>query len=261
MLIQANSFENFPIKENCKFDAVITSPPYFGQRSYGESIDELGNQNLIGYLACMEAVFTEVSRYLKPDGTVWIVIGDTMSGSGGAGGDHNKGGMHQDKKKYKQGKTGLPDRSRILVPERLAIHLTRFHGGDKSWVLRQKIIWDKGKIKRESLHHAKRPGFQYETILMFAKTGWPDGNNKIKHKFYPDRLKEKGDIWHVNPGQPKGNSPAPYPDELVRRIVDASTEPGDSILDPFAGSDTTSRVARQMGRVGVGLELYGKAFL
>jgi DNA modification methylase len=59
------------------------------------------------------------------------------------------------------------------------------------------------------------------------------------------------------------NDPAPStrtsrrsPDELARRCILASTLPGDVVLDPFSGSGTTERVARQLGRHGIGVDLY-----
>lgn len=73
------------------------------------------------------------------------------------------------------------------------------------------------------------------------------------------RLDEIGDVWHFSPVRGKYRGPAPYPDELVERCLRPSTLPRDLVLDPFAGSGTTLRVATRMGRIPVGLDLYAGA--
>src|SRR5688500_6364321 len=69
---------------------VFTSPPYFGQRVYGSSGDEIGWGDLANYITQLGEVLTELHRVCDTDATVWFVIGDKRSGSGGSGGDHIK---------------------------------------------------------------------------------------------------------------------------------------------------------------------------
>ena len=69
-----------------------------------------------------------------------------------------------------------------------------------------------------------------------------------------------GDVWTISrvcgtfAERVKG-VPTQLPEELVRRIVGVSSNPGDTVLDPFAGSGTIPAVAASMGRVGLGIEL------
>lgn len=76
---------------------VITSPPYWGLRDYGLDERGLGLEPMLEeYIANMVAVFREVRRVLRPDGTLWLNIGDSYAGSGGIGNqrdDANKGNM------------------------------------------------------------------------------------------------------------------------------------------------------------------------
>lgn len=51
------------------------------------------------------------------------------------------------------------------------------------------------------------------------------------------------------------NHPTQKPEALLERIVKASSNPGDVILDPFSGSFTTSAVAVRLGRVGIGIDM------
>jgi DNA modification methylase len=76
------------------------------------------------------------------------------------------------------------------------------------------------------------------------------------YKFYFDRLEEKGNVWHFGPESSGDKGYAPFPDELARRCILPSSNPGDIVLDPFSGSGTTVKVAEDLGRRGIGVELY-----
>jgi len=76
------------------------------------------------------------------------------------------------------------------------------------------------------------------------------------YRFHHDRLVQPGDVCHFPPGSSGPAHEAPFPDELVRRCLTPSTDPGDLVLDPFCGSSTTIRVSRACGRRAVGLDLY-----
>src|SRR5690606_26039351 len=75
-------------------------------------------------------------------------------------------------------------------------------------------------------------------------------------RWYPSQLTERGDVWHFPPATGRYRGPAPFPDELARRCILPSTLPGHLVLDPFAGSGTTLRVATALGRDAIGLDLY-----
>ncbi len=61
-------------------------------------------------------------------------------------------------------------------------------------------------------------------------------------------------MWNINPAVDSGH-PAVMPCELVRRCLVCSSTPGDTVLDPFAGSGTVGRVAQRWGRRFVGVEV------
>lgn len=60
-------------------------------------------------------------------------------------------------------------------------------------------------------------------------------------------------VWNVNPARREGH-PAPFPIEVARRCIRLSTWPGETVLDPFAGTGTTLLAARQLGRRAIGIE-------
>ena len=103
--------------------------------------------------------------------------------------------------------------------------------------------------------------FNYEDILVEAKTGAK--RKLIDYRKNPPQPysteKVPGNVWDFNRVRFKmdeyENHPTQKPEVLLERIIKASSNPGDVILDPFSGSYTTSAVAVRLGRIGVGIEL------
>lgn len=103
--------------------------------------------------------------------------------------------------------------------------------------------------------------FNYEDILVEAKTGAK--RKLIDYRKNPPQPynseKVPGNVWDFNRVRFKmdeyENHPTQKPEALLERIIKASSNPGDVVLDPFSGSYTTSAVAVRLGRVGVGIEL------
>lgn len=241
VVISADALD-LPLRDN-SVDCVVTSPPYWGLRQYGDAPGELGhNQSMEDYIGCIVIAASEIRRVLKDDGLFWLNLGDTAAGSGGAGGDYNKGGSKDGRIKWKQGDTRLRPMQWCSIPHRI-IHALQ----DDGWLLRADICWDKGRVRPEDVSHVRRPLIAKEPIFMLAKTK--------KHRFYHGHLIELGNVWHFPPARGK-NHQAPFPDELPRRCILASTKRGDVVMDPFDGSGTTSRVAVELGRRGIGLDLY-----
>lgn len=98
---------------------VVTSPPYFGLRDYGIA-GQIGLEKTIGdYVDRLVAVFDQVRRVLRPDGTLWLNLGDSYNGSGGAGGDYAAGGLKDGQAKY-QGRRLNGKTARILRQLRIS---------------------------------------------------------------------------------------------------------------------------------------------
>ena len=142
---------------------VVTSPPYFGLRDYGvegqiglEPTPEL-------FIAKMVEVFREVRRVLRPDGTLWLNIGDSYNGSGGAGGDYADGGLKDGQPKYPGRHIGtLKPKDLVGIPWRLAFALQA-----DGWWLRSDIIWHKPNPMPESV--TDRPTKSHEHVFLLTK--------------------------------------------------------------------------------------------
>lgn len=249
---------NIPWLPDNTIDCVVTSTAYFAKRRYGNDPGEMGQGTLDEFIKECVELGTEMYRVMKPDALFWWNIGDTWSGSGGAGGDHNKGsskgpGTGMDgivKYKGSGTRTGIARMQACLVPWRLAVALQEAG----LFLVRSPIIWDKGQIKPEDPNHVRRPRFQYETILMLAKS--------TNHRYFHEReagflpQAESGDVWHFPIYRGPRIGPAVFPAELPRRCILLSTEPGDIVLDPCMGSGQTGKVAKVLGRDWVGVDLY-----
>lgn len=103
--------------------------------------------------------------------------------------------------------------------------------------------------------------FNYEDILVEAKTGAKRG--LIDYRKDPPQPynteKVPGNVWEFSRVRFKmeeyENHPTQKPESLLERVIKASSNVGDLVLDPFSGSFTTSAVAVKLGRRAIGIEL------
>jgi DNA modification methylase len=144
----------------------VTSPPYFGLRDYGVA-GQIGLEPMPDeYVAQMVAVFREVRRVLRDDGTLWLNLGDSYAastkGSSGVGKNAtNKGTLLADRSW--QVPPGLKPKDLIGIPWRVAFALQA-----DGWWLRQDIIWSKPNPMPESV--IDRCTKAHEYIFMLSKS-------------------------------------------------------------------------------------------
>lgn len=150
----------------------VTSPPYWMLRDYG-CPEQLGQESTPQeYVAAMVAVFGEVWRVLRDDGTLWLNLGDSYSGNAKT---QNKetDGAKRTIKGNSPGRTanlnrpsklgcGLPPKQLVGIPWRVAFALQ-----DAGWYLRSEIIWSKPNAMPGS--QSDRPTSSHETIFLFSK--------------------------------------------------------------------------------------------
>lgn len=220
-----------------------------GQYGQEKTAEQFINHTL---LWCREAY-----RVLKDDGCFFLNIGDSWEN------------------KCKQ-----------LIPHRIAIGLIK-----NGWILRNDIIWVKSLALPEQ--HQDRFSKMWEPVFFFVKSQkyyfsidgvqtpfkqeslerfnrsftskkndglgmfTNEAHGKFKKKI--DRGEVKGanpkDVWVFSISSSGDSHYAIYPDDLPKTAILCSTKIGDTVLDPFCGSGQTPRVAKMLGRRGVGFDL------
>jgi DNA modification methylase len=162
-VLEGDVFELLPMLPDNHVQCVITSPPYWGLRKYGDDPREIGSEKTFAeYVARIAAVFEEVRRILRPDGTLWLNMGDSWASRGNGGGPgkqrSNKGSLIGPKKAI-----GFKLKDLIGQPWSVAFALR-----EAGWYLRQEIIWFKRNPMPESCKD--RPTRAHEQIFLMSKS-------------------------------------------------------------------------------------------
>jgi len=249
--------------DGVKVQTCVTSPPYFGLRDYGHD-GQIGlEQTPDEYIAAMVEVFRCVRDVLADDGTLWLNIGDSYAGSGGAGSQFKPGGIAKTgtqapstwKAEYKQKPVtlnvpGCKPKDLIGIPWMLAFAL-RADG----WYLRQDIIWHKPNPMPEPA--TDRCAKAHEYLFLFSKSNRYFFDSKAIQEATNDGLSKRNrrSVWSVATRPYKGAHFATFPPALIEPCILAGSRPSDIVLDPFMGSGTTAQVALQHGRQYLGCEL------
>lgn len=232
------------------FQVCVTSPPYWGLRDY--AIDgQIGAETRVeDYLADLVAVFREVRRTLRDDGTLWLNIGDSYTSGGRTWRDSDEKNPARGMSYRAPTPDGLKPKDLIGVPWRLALALQA-----DGWYLRADIIWHKPNCQPESVKD--RPTRSHEYVFLLSKSE--------QYRYDHEAIKEpttdgngarnRRTVWAINTEPYSGAHFAVFPSELVRLCVLAGSQPGARVLDPFMGSGTTGAVCINTGRDFVGIEL------
>ena len=218
-------------------DLVVTSPPYnidikYGNKwlkrqvvsSKGAKYDDNLPEDV--YRNMLKDVFSEIKRVLKKNGSFYLNMKNRLVNEN-------------------------------LLPPFWVLDFL------KDMYLKNVIIWNfdwGGSTK-------KRFSSRYEYVFFLTKNNkkWTFNLNDIKVpslNYRPDRYKTQyknpSDVWRIplvsGNSIERTNHPAQYPEKLIERIIMASTNPDDIVLDPFIGSGTTAVVAKRLGRHFIGYD-------
>lgn len=243
-------------------DTVVTSPPYYGQRDY-ESDIQIGHEKTIeDYVDTLVEIFGAVRRVLRPEGTLWLNLGD----------------------KYLNGQLqGLPWRVALALQA-------------DGWVLRSDIIWHKPNAMPSAVKNRPTTDHEYIFLLTRSTKDYYYDADAIRepHVTFTNQSRMKGGRKHLgkrggtpesgknrgNPNlhdgrwdqafHPKGRNKrtvwsmplskyrdahfAVFPESLVEHCVKAGSPPKGVVLDPFCGSGTTGLVSLRIERDFIGID-------
>ena len=269
----------------------VTSPPYFGLRDYGVE-GQLGlEQTPEQYVSKMVAVFREVRRVLKDDGTLWLNIGDSYARAGGWADNSGLSGTKRGESgRARTNMTGYGSSSQKLAPgykqkDLLGIPwMLAFALRADGWYLRQDIIWHKPNPMPESVRDRCTKAHEYIFLMSKSDRYYFDsdamredavkgaaGSSFNKGKTAEHQLGRSSDaervedgkrnrrsVWSVATRPYKGAHFATFPSKLIEPCVMAGSRPGDTVLDVFGGSGTTAEVAINSQRSAILCELNPK---
>lgn len=214
-------------------DLTVTSPPYDNLRTYN------------GYSFNFEGIAKELYRVTKDGGVVVWVVGDaTINGS----------------------ETGTSFKQALYFKE-------------IGFNLHDTMIWQK-PYPKPLTHNRYEQGFEYMFVLSKGKplifngfkdkknvgfgrivTGtWRDvdGTTKQKHKANKATTPKFGlrsNVWSIKTTTGKNDHPATFPEQLAHDHIVSWSNEGDTVLDCFLGSGTTGKVAKQLNRQFIGIEI------
>ena len=240
---------------------LVTSPPYFQQRDYSTPLQIGNEESPAKYVDRLAGVFAQCLRVLRPDGTLWVNLGD----------------------KYSSGEL-------LGMPWRVAFALK-----DMGWILRSDIIWHKPNAIPSSVRN--RPTTDHEYVFLFVKSqnyfydidairephvtlsaqsrmkggrnhfgkvnGTPEkgknaGNSNLHdgrwdQAFHPNG-RNRRTVWEIPLSKFRDAHFAVFPEKLVELCILAGCPEKGVVLDPFVGSGTTAVVAQRLGRRFIGID-------
>ena len=218
-LVHKGDARHLSFLANQKIDLVVTSPPYWRKRDYGIA-DQIGQETTAeGYVAAIISAMDEWRKVLRPTGSVFINIGDTY---------------------WHKSLQGIP--SLVEASARRA-----------DWLLRNRIIWVKKGGMPDPVQD--RLAGRHEYILHFATNGYYYDLFGYAEKYSRAGTgANPGDVWEISQERNLGKHLAPFPSELVERIVTLGCpqavcttcgEPRSRIVERTAELDPTRPQARR----------------
>ncbi|MDR0196628.1 MAG: site-specific DNA-methyltransferase [Oscillospiraceae bacterium] len=217
-ILQGNCLDLLKNIKSGSVDLIVTDPPYNLSKDYGNDSDKRTRDE---YLSFSRQWLTQSKRVLKPTGTIYLFMGVRFIS---------------------------------CIYEILEQDLGMMFNSWITWTYTQGI----GKTRGFSPRH--------DDILMFTKSKdfvFNLDSVRIPQKYYRSvnnmRGANPGNVWefsHVHYCQAnRQNHPTQKPEALFERMILASTNKGDLVLDPFCGSGTALRVCQQTDRRGIGMEI------
>jgi len=250
-IFTGDSLEVLPTLQAEIVQCCVTSPPYWGLRDYDHP-EQIGAElSPESYVKNLVAIFREVRRVLRKDGTLWLNIGDGYARNGGTGNCGPNAIVGNTKKLIQRRNCkvpdcwGLKDRDLMGLPWRVAFALQ-----EDGWILRSRITWIKKSAMPESVKN--RPTNATEEIFLFAKSP--------AYFYDPQGIREPTganlrNYWILGPDPNTNGHPAAFPRELARRCILLGSHENDIILDPFGGCGTTGAAAQELHRKSILIEL------
>lgn len=273
---QGDAFDLIHEVPDQSVDLILTSPPYWGLRSYGlEARSDIRQRwiaedhaktdvppydwyrkagGVLGlepypewYIAHLVEFFSKAKRTLKPSSSLWVNLGDTYFARWSSIRDAGRQGYASERRRRVTPAGGyLQDKQLLLIPARFAIAMQ-----DAGWILRNDLIWAKvNTLPRPELDRLRLSHEHWFHLVQRQPSRRP--------KYYYDlKASEDGALDVVSCPSDRINEghSATFPRALIRpRILTSCPEDG-LVLDPFCGTGRAITEAITVRRQGLGFEL------
>jgi site-specific DNA-methyltransferase (adenine-specific) len=224
---------------------VVTSPPYWTLKEYTSSKAQLGEiEDYEAFLAELDKVWAECERVLVPGGRVCCVVGDVCIPRKRIG-KHFVMPLHADIQ-VRARKLGLD----VLTPimwHKIANGVTEAEGNGAGFYGKP---YQPGAIVKNDIEYIlfMRKGGEYRKVTPLQKALSMLTKTEMQGWWRS--------IWtDIRGASTKSGHPAPYPSQLAERLIRMFSFAGDTVLDPFAGTGSTSVAAISSGRNSISFEI------
>lgn len=257
-------------------DLIITSPPYWGHRTYHQDHDwkilekwkatERGQEipsyewyrdhgGVLGleplpewYVFHLVEILDNARSCLKPSGSMWINVGDTYFARWSSIRQKGRQGLGDNPRERRKTPMGgfRQEKQLLLIPSRFAIAMQ-----DRRWILRNDLIWYKPNVPPRP--EEDRLKLAHEHFFHFVKRP-KEGRAKYYYDLKHVEARATDVVtYNVRAGQ-NGHS-ATFPEALIKPRILSSSPAGGVVLDPFCGTGRALSVASAAGRTAIGFEI------
>jgi DNA modification methylase len=255
-MIRADAL-HLPIRD-ASVDLALWSPPYFAMREYGDDPHELGRPTSVhDYIKHVTTAAIESSRCVRPGGSLFINVADRYVNRARVRRSAHQPSLNRSAERPEWRETwaqasarggvitsqiaGVREQSLALIPERLVLSL--YDAG----------FWIKGHYVWSKTHGVPDPQATDRAVLRHESVPHVAHGPRVAASFAPGTVPS---VIELAPSRGSNGHPAPWPEALCEWIIGNWSQPGDTVLDAFAGSGTTGTVARRMGRHAIEVDLY-----
>ena len=232
--------------EDNSLDLVLTSPPYFGLRSYGN--ETLGREEKPqDYIDNLVSILDSLRTKIKEDGNLLLNVADVYFGTKGFSRSTGKF-VRKTSEHYKEHKITKPDgkwlqhKQLLLLPPRIAIALQ-----ERGWLLRNTIVWEKTNAMPSYSADRRLPCWEYWLHLT------PNNKNYFDYA-QAKTLGHHRDVFRTSVKPFRGH-PASFSQEVIEPLIKIYSREGGVVYDPFLGSGTTAIVSLLNNREAIGSEI------
>lgn len=275
-LVHADAYDFLGTLPLGSVDLILTSPPYWGQRSYGmehnwDILREWDSQRrteqvpgyqwyreqggILGleplpawYVAHLVEIFDLAKSPLKDEGSLWINLGDTYFARWSSIRENGRQGMAGKDRMRRRTPMGeyRQEKQLLMIPARFAIAMQ-----DRRWILRNDLIWYKPNILPRPERDRLR--LSHEHFFHFVKR---PKEGRAKYYYQLGGVEPPGnDVVTCNVSAGQNGHTATFPLKLIEPRIISSCPPGGLVVDPFCGTGRTLAAAVASGRRGWGCDL------